>query len=331
MQPTKPLIKIFDTLVCIILVLFLTTACEEIKTTTDSPRSTGSFKIEHAFGNTVIKVIPKRIITASTAYTDALLTLGVNPLATIQFSGSVNKQGYSWQKNKLNPNKTELITITSIKNLPVEKLISLHPDLILSDLITDQATYTQLSKIAPTVPALNNKNWNDSWQDKSKIVGKILGKQKLMLEKISEVNSLLTNQTKIHPNIMGKTVLPMLYSQGNLFVVNDREDPSMQMFSKMGLQLFPPALNFTGGSAGTGILSTENLDKIVTVNLMVMSSYMSSIQDITNSDLFKKSAACKNNTVVLIDSLDSGAIRMPTILSVPWLVNLMQSALQKVR
>src|SRR5687767_12955225 len=90
--------------------LLLLTACGSSSTNTTAPPSGASdssgsafpVTVEHKYGSTTVKSEPKRIVLVGLTEQDALLALGVVPVATTdwlkKYEGAINP----WAKDKLN-------------------------------------------------------------------------------------------------------------------------------------------------------------------------------------------------------------------------------------
>jgi hypothetical protein len=134
--------------------------------------SPASFVLEHQYGSTTIPASPKRVVTMTGSWTDALIALNVPILAeyvTTGYSGPGNR--FAWTPE----HESQLIEMTTVAEISIEKLAGLQPDLILVGYVGDKATYEKLAAVAPTVPVMDAKAVLDSWQDVTTTAGRIFG------------------------------------------------------------------------------------------------------------------------------------------------------------
>ncbi|EJL45628.1 iron siderophore-binding protein [Brevibacillus agri] len=111
-----------------------------------APAEAGEVReIKHAMGTTQIKGTPQRVIILTNEGTEALLALGVKPIAAVQ-----SWEGEPWYDHI----KDEMAGVESLgfETEPnLEKIVSLSPDLIIGNKVRHEKVYDQLSKVAPTV------------------------------------------------------------------------------------------------------------------------------------------------------------------------------------
>lgn len=153
-----------------ILALFLLAACggteekssesQETKTTEEK-----SYTIEHAMGSTTIKGTPKKVVILTNEGTETLLALGVKPVGAVQ-----SWLGDPWYEHITDDmDGVEVVGVESEVN--VEKIASLKPDLIIGNKLRQEAVYSQLSAIAPTV---FSETLRGDWKENFKLYSKAL-------------------------------------------------------------------------------------------------------------------------------------------------------------
>lgn len=124
--------------------------------------------IEHAMGTTEIKDTPKRVVILTNEGTEALLVLGVKPVGAVQ-----SWTGNPWYKHI----EKEM---EGVKNLGLEKQVNLEaiaalkPDLIIGNKMRQEKIYNQLSQIAPTV---FSETLRGKWRDNFEFYANTLGKE----------------------------------------------------------------------------------------------------------------------------------------------------------
>lgn len=152
-------------------------------------------KIRHSLGETCIPTKPQRLIVTDAAILDAVVALGIQPIAAAESNAVGNIQSYLVRSSKLK----EPISLGKESLLNFEKIVQLQPDLILGFSINAQ-DYHILSQIAPTVSLPYSPI---AWKDNLRQVGTILGKSeeaKLVLrqyqKRVATLRSVIAQKPK---------------------------------------------------------------------------------------------------------------------------------------
>ncbi len=104
----------------------------------------------------VVPAQPKRVVVLSEIDLDSALTLGLQPVGTVNGRGQSTLPRYLLQQAG-----KEIAVVGDLDNPNLEKLIDLEPDLILTGQ-TKPELLALLKEIAPTVVT---GNWGDSWKE----------------------------------------------------------------------------------------------------------------------------------------------------------------------
>lgn len=110
------------------------------------PAAGGTHTVDTAMGKVSVPDHPKRVVVLDTAELDSAITLGVKPVGATSAGTSSGFLDYL-PKNELSGIKN----VGEIANPNLEAIAALHPDLILSSKVRDEAHYDALKNIAPTV------------------------------------------------------------------------------------------------------------------------------------------------------------------------------------
>jgi len=114
-------------------------------------------QVTDADGKTqVVPAQPKRVVVLSEIDLDSALTLGLQPVGTVNGRGQSTLPRYLLQQAG-----KEIAVVGDLDNPNLEKLIDLEPDLILTGQ-TKPELLALLKEIAPTVVT---GNWGDSWKE----------------------------------------------------------------------------------------------------------------------------------------------------------------------
>ncbi|MBP1153880.1 MULTISPECIES: iron-siderophore ABC transporter substrate-binding protein [unclassified Paenibacillus] len=137
------------------------------KPSTPAAASEGPYKVKHAMGETEVPANPKKVVILTNEGTEALLALGVKPVAAVKsFTGN---PWYDHIKTDM-----EGVQVVGDEHQPnLEMIAALKPDLIIGNKMRQEKIYEQLNAIAPTVfsEALRGE-WKNNFKLYSEAVGK---------------------------------------------------------------------------------------------------------------------------------------------------------------
>jgi iron complex transport system substrate-binding protein len=123
-------------------------------------------EITHAMGVTEVPDAPLRVVILTNEGTEALLHLGVQPIAAAQ----------SWEGNPFYPHLADklgdAVSLGTETAINLEMLAALEPDLIIGTKVRQEKIYPQLSAIAPTVMS---ETIGSAWLDNYQFYGEVLG------------------------------------------------------------------------------------------------------------------------------------------------------------
>ncbi len=123
-------------------------------------------KVKHILGETCVPLNPQRIIVTDQETLEIVVALGLKPLGTV-------KANIVGSKARILPETTrEIIDLGKESQPNLEKMVLLHPDLILGLGIGAQ-NYNLYSRIAPTVTF---DFYHAAWKDNLLLIAQTLGK-----------------------------------------------------------------------------------------------------------------------------------------------------------
>jgi iron complex transport system substrate-binding protein len=214
--------------------------------------------IEHKFGSTTVEQAPERVVVAGLREQDALLALGVVPVATTEWYGKHPGAIFPWAKEALGDAPLpEVLDFTD--GLQFERIAGLRPDLILAVYSgLTQKDYDTLSKIAPTIAQPPGQvDWGSSWQDEIVTAGRAVGKPKEAERLRDEAQALLDEAAQEHPEFKGQTAAVATTYQG--VWVYGPQDARSRLLTDLGFT-YPEPLRNVGGDEFGGQLSGEKLE-----------------------------------------------------------------------
>ena len=218
--------------------------------------------IEHKYGETTIRQMPERIVTVGLTEQDALLALGIVPIATTEWFGEHPGAVFPWAADELDAlgaEPPEVMADATAVN--AESVAAQEPDLILAlySGITEEE-YDTLSAIAPTVaPPDGVVDFGVPWEDLTVTVGQAVGKADEAQALVDDVKGQLAAAAEAHPEFAGATAVTATPYEG--IYVYGPEDVRGRFLTSLGFELPPDLVEVTGEEFG-GNLSEENAEML---------------------------------------------------------------------
>ncbi|RIQ30256.1 ABC transporter substrate-binding protein [Jiangella rhizosphaerae] len=265
--------------------------------------------VDHMYGSTEITGVPERIVTIDLQWTDVMLAMGVEPVG-YSVDAFMPESGVPWQEL---PADAEPLPLDD--GPPIEQIAELQPDLIVGTFsITDEATYEQLSGIAPTIPGLDERQVTP-WQDLVRTAGDVLGEPTRADEVIAEVDGEVAAVAEELPGLQGKTFSLAQYIVGDsMYIVADEQDGSSVFFQQLGMTMYGPvkAEGEATGDARVNV-STERSDLLQAdlLAFLVNGGDESDLADIPGFDQLP-------GTVAVLDYPTIVGLNTPSPLSIPY-------------
>ena len=221
--------------------------------------------IEHAYGQTTIEAQPERVATWAWGNTDAVLSLGVKPVAIpfISYGGGDNGI-HPWAEEALEAMGGELPAILAEGDEPpYEQILAADPDVIIAVYsgITEEQ-YERLSQIAPTV-AYQGVAWSAPWQEVTRAVGQALGLPEEAETLVAETEQFVADTVAQHEGLAGTTFIGLNDYDGSLAIYAGL-DSRVKFLTDLGL-IYAPSLDELGGDDENFYFSVsyENADQLV--------------------------------------------------------------------
>lgn len=207
-----------------------------------APAAAQSFPvtIKHALGETVIEKAPVRIVTWGWGNHDALLALGVVPVAMPFSTYGGGEDGlHPWVADKLKElGAATPVQLADTQEIPYEQIAAQKPDVIVAVFSgIDADEYARLSQIAPTV-AYPDAAWSTPWEDVTTIIGQVVGKSAEAEQVVADTHKFVADETAKYPEIAGTTFAGVNDFDGSI-AVYDALDARMKFLVNAGLVLAP--------------------------------------------------------------------------------------------
>lgn len=286
----------------------------------EAPAAAFPVSIQHKYGTSEIKAAPQRVVSIGLVEQDALLALGVVPLATTEWFGEQPGAVFPWAKDKLGGATPQVLS--NVDGIQFEKIAALKPDLIVgmySDL--SQQDYTTLSRLAPVLaPPAGTPNFGVSWQDVTRTVGKAVGKATEADTMVKDVEATIAKVSVDNPQFKGKSAVMATIYEG--YFVYGPEDSRGRLLTGMGFTL-PAGLKDVVGDEFGKNLSRERTDLLDTdVVIWLVEDYAKGNATLDADPVYAKlKVHTQGREVVIEDGEELGsAASFISVLSLPYLM-----------
>ncbi|WP_373746856.1 Fe(3+) dicitrate ABC transporter substrate-binding protein [Neisseria dentiae] len=200
--------------------------------------------VTDAKGQFTINTVPKKVVVLELSFVDALSQVGVSPVGVADDK----------DKNRILPqvrSKVQPWKSVGMRSQPsLEAISQLKPDLIIADLDRNNAIYTELKKIAPTLMLDARYNTYQNELANAQTIATVLGKGSQMKVRIQKHNAL-----------MAQTAKALAVPKGTKVVYGNSRETSFNMYSDkvftggvlQALGFTLPAVNTKDGIAEVGL------------------------------------------------------------------------------
>jgi iron complex transport system substrate-binding protein len=276
--------------------------------------------IEHKYGETVIEDAPERVVTVGLTEQDALLALGIVPVATTEWFGEHPGAIWPWAQDELEALDGEAPeSLGDATEINFEKVAAQDPDLILAMYaeVSDE-DYARLTEIAPTIASPEEfLDYGIPWEEATRIVGQAVGKGDEAEALIDDIEADFAEAVAAHPEFAGKVGLVATPYEG--IYVYGPQDPRSRFLIDLGFTI-PEGLDEITGEEFGGTLSEEradllDVDAIVWLDAQETEGY--------GGPLYETFAVHTEAREVFLDSFGTtlgGATSFVSVLSLPYLL-----------
>ncbi|MCC5881919.1 MAG: iron-siderophore ABC transporter substrate-binding protein [Halomonas sp.] len=129
--------------------------------------------VETAFGEVMVPVSPERVVTLYEGALDVALAAGITPLGAVTTRGGDGMARYI--EAHLGEQRPAIVGV--VREINLEAVLALQPDLILAPPQLAEAQYRLLSRMAPTVVPLTVGLEPEAWRDETRLFAQALGRE----------------------------------------------------------------------------------------------------------------------------------------------------------
>lgn len=278
--------------------------------------------ITSALGDATIQKKPERIATWGWGATDAVLALGIQPVAipADTYSGGDDKMPpwISDAVDKLGGTKPTILD-ASANEIPVEALLKTNPDVLLAPYSgLTQKEYDAVTAAGIPVVAYPDSPWTTPWRDVITITGKALGLDTQAADLLASLDTQVKDAAAAHPEFAGTTIA-YVDDDVDTFYMYLPSDPRVEILQDLGF-VSPPSVTSLDKGEGTfyTTVSQENLDKIDAQVLFTQAEDQKTLDDFLASARGQLIPAVKKGAVASMVGAENVAAVSPTALTLPW-------------
>ncbi|MCH1867883.1 ABC transporter substrate-binding protein [Nocardioides sp. CFH 31398] len=290
-------------------------------------------EIEHKYGTTTIEQQPTKVAVVGLMEQDALLALGIAPVATTFWFGEAEGRIFPWAQEAFDATGADLPTVLENPDgIPVEEVAGLAPDLIIGlySGMTKQE-YEQLSGIAPVVAqSAEFGDYGMPWDEMTRTIARAVGKEDEGEQLVASVTEQIETAAADNADVFeGKSIAVVTPYEG-LFVYGP-EDPRARMLDQLGMT-FPDVLlegrpegEFGWSVSAERTTDLDQLDGVVWLDLGAADAGM--------TRLWESTTPAEENAFVDISDADGAYYvghSMVTPLSIPYVLERYVPQLQAV-
>jgi len=275
--------------------------------------------IKHKYGETTIPAQPQRVVLVGLVEQDAMLALGVVPVAvTDWFADGTPGCIYPWAKDKLGDAALPTV-LDNTNGVQTEKIAGLAPDLIIGQYAgLTQSEYDLLSKIAPTVAQPGEfVDYGVPWQQLTQTIGTAIGKADEASKLVADVEATLDAAAAAHPEFKGKTGVTVTPYEG-IYIYGD-QDPRNRMLISLGFE-FPDSLRDPDASQFGWSISAERAGDLADIDALVWLATEKQVSDATGKVWDQTTAAKQGRGVFISEATPTYYVAQSfvTVLSIPY-------------
>jgi iron complex transport system substrate-binding protein len=288
--------------------------------------------VDHMYGTTTIPAEPKRIVVVGTTEQDALLALGVAPVATTQWVGDQPYAVFPWAVDKLGDAKPTVLE--SAEDLSMAEISKLKPDLIIgTNAGLSRETYDALIKIAPTIAnsGVYGSEFYEPWPSQTLLVGKAIGREAQAQQLVDALTQRFAEVAVAHPKWSGTPAgfVQAPYDDGSVIAWPD--GLGTNFLTDLGFTVPKSFEKFVDKTVAQAQIPAEDAAVLDDATVLVWSTDTEDDgADIQADKVLGPLTAVKDGRSVYTGDMLASAIYFSSILSLPYVIDHLVPKLEKV-
>lgn len=297
--------------------------------------------VTHRFGTTDVPANPTRIVATGTTDADALLALGITPIAAYPNTGFGDGAFWPWLNDRPEMKNVAKLELDASFRINVEQLAALKPDLILAvnSYLEPEADYNLFSKIAPTVSASSDPVAM-SWAEHAREIAAALGREADVETALAAVDGRIADTVAANPSFKGKSLsFGGVFSPTEATMVFGEKDYSRVFLAQLGFTVparqlaeLPGLLSGQQGGevAQQTAVGLERLD-LIDGDVLVLAYLDPAVQkEFEAREVFKQVPVVATGRYIAATAGTVAALRIPSVLAVPYVLDTLVPDLRRV-
>ncbi len=292
------------------------------ESTATQPSTDAAFPvtIEHKYGSTEVSEAPERVVSVGLVEQDALLALGIVPVATRTWFGEHPGNIFPWALDELGD--APLPEVLDFE-LDFEEIAALRPDLIvgLYSGLSDEE-YDLLSQIAPTVAQPGEYvDYGVPWQELTLTVGSAIGREERAEELVADVEERFAEARAKHPEFEGTTIALGSRGDAGQYYALASADGRARFMTSLGLEI-PGVIDEVAGDLFYAEFSGERLSLLDHDLLVWFTGFDPELPaDLNGNGIYQQLEVVREQRVVFLDGGEAtNAYEFGTVLSLPFAI-----------
>ncbi|WP_261770258.1 MULTISPECIES: ABC transporter substrate-binding protein [unclassified Rhodococcus (in: high G+C Gram-positive bacteria)] len=278
--------------------------------------------LRHMYGETVLDSTPARVATWGAGATDAVLALGVMPVAMPSTTyGGGDDLTYPWIAESIARNGGEAPALLDdvLGPLSVEKLVAADPDVLLAPHSgLTRSEYDAVTSAGIPVVAPPSELWSTPWRDTIGVTGEVLGKSVEATELVSELDQQVVDAGAGHPEFRDRTIAYVSEAQDVYYLLLP-SDPRVELLENLGFTSDPSVTELaTGDSTFSTAVSSEEISRIDASVVFTQVDTDAALREFLSSDVSRQIPAVAAGAVAGFVGQEAGAAIGPTALTIPY-------------
>ncbi len=280
----------------------------------DDADGEGPLRFAHAYGETVLPRPARRVVSLGYDTQDALLALGVVPVAIRYWYGSYPHGVWPWAQDRLGSAAPALI----VGEVSMEKVAALRPDLIVGiGAGLSRNEYRILSQIAPVLmQGRGYGTYGMPWDEVTVTLGRATGHEPLAHRLVADVKARFADARARRPGWAGQTAVAAYHSAGETGVFTGMDNRA-QFLDALGFRPPEKIRHLTSPDGFYAQLSPEDLSPL-DADLLLWISTFGGAADLAALPMRHTLRAWRQGREVYADALTSGALSFGSVLSLPF-------------
>jgi iron complex transport system substrate-binding protein len=279
---------------------------------------------DHMYGETTIESAPERVATWGWGATDAVLALGIVPVAISSMDyGGGDDRITPWVEDAIDElgGETPAILDNATYELSIEELLAADPDVLIAPYSgLTQEEYDAVTDAGIPVVAPEEALWATPWRDVITETGKALGLSDEADGILTDLDAQIADAAAAHPEFEGMSIAYIDDDVDTLYAYLPA-DPRVEILEDLGFVSTDAITALDSGeSTFYTTVSYENLDQIDAQVIFTQAEEQAQIDEFLASDRGQLIPAVKKGAVAAIVGEENVSAVSPTALSLPWLL-----------